>query len=236
MSGHSKWATIKRQKGAADAKRSQVFTKLAKAVAVAARDGADPSLNPRLRLAVDRAKAASMPKDNIERAIQKGMGSSEDAKLEEVRYEAYGPGGVAFLIDAVTDNRNRSSSQVRHLVERSGGRMAEMGSVGWMFEQRGVLQVAAPADRETLELTLIEEGATDFTEEEGTLTVTCEPHDFETVKAVLLAAKLEPSYANIEPVAKTSVTVDVGFGAKVEALREALDSDDDVTNTYDNAA
>src|SRR3990167_3849222 len=127
MSGHSKWSTIKRAKGAADAKRSQLFTKLAKAVAVAARDGADAAMNPKLRLAIDRARSFSMPKDSIERAIQKGSGAGEGTKLEEVRYEAYGPGGVALLIDALTDNRNRTSAEVRHLLERHGGGPAGAG-------------------------------------------------------------------------------------------------------------
>ncbi len=236
MSGHSKWSTIKRQKGVADAKRSQVFTKLAKAISVAARDGADPGMNSRLRLAIDKAREQSMPKENIERAIQKGSGTGEGTKLEEVRYEGYGPGGVAFLIEAVSDNRNRTSSQIRHLLEKAGGRLGEAGSVAWLFETKGILQLPLPANRDELELALIEAGASDMREEEGNLIVTCDPHAYEAVKTELAKCNLTTTYASVEPVAKTTVEVDGGTGHKLNELRETLDSDDDVTNFYDNAS
>lgn len=238
MSGHSKWATIKRQKGVADAKRSQVFTKLAKAVAVAARTGGgpDPDSNFKLRLAIDRARAASMPKDNIDRAIKRGVGTDGGAAIEEVLYEGYGPGGVAFLIEAVTDNRNRSSSGVRHALEKHGGRLGEAGSVAWLFETKGIIQVKPTGPLDELELALIEAGATDIREEEGDLIITCEPHSLEGIKTTLAKQNLTPTYANVEPVAKTTTAVDEHTAAKLDELRSALDEDDDITNFYDNAA
>ncbi len=220
----------------ADAKRSQLFTKLAKAISVAARDGADIGMNPKLRLAVDRARSMSMPKDNIERAIQKGAGGTEGAALSEVRYEAYGPGGVAFLIDALTDNRNRTSSSVRHILEKHGGRLAEVGSVAWMFETKGVLQFPSPANRDEAELMLIDAGAEDIIEGGDELEVRCAPEAFEALKAKLAEASLEPSYTAIEPMAKTSTQADAGSAAQLTALREALDEDEDVTDFYDNEA
>ena len=237
MSGHSKWSTIKRAKGAADAKRSQLFTKLAKAVAVAARDGADAAMNPKLRLAIDRARSFSMPKDSIERAIQKGSGAGEGTKLEEVRYEAYGPGGVALLIDALTDNRNRTSAEVRHLLERHGGRLADAGSVAWMFVIKVVVQIAAPPNREELELLLIEVGADDINEQDSELLITCPPKALEDIKELLTSKNITPGYISLEPVAKTNTAVDDQNAAdKLNELREALDNNDDVTNIYDNEA
>ena len=237
MSGHSKWATIKRQKGVADSKRSQVFTKLAKAITVAARGGPDQDMNPRLRMAIDKARSLSMPKDNIERAILKGSGGEDGAQIEEIRYEAYGPGGVALLIDVVTDNRNRAASEIRHLVEHVGGRMAEIGSVGWMFNTKGVIHFPTPTNKDELELELIEAGADDIEEHEGELSVTSEPSAFESVKKILAAHKLEPSYLAIEPLAKTTTTPpDEHAAAKLNELREALDANDDVSNIYDNEA
>lgn len=236
MSGHSKWATIKRQKGVADAKRSQVFTKLAKAVAVAARTGGgpDPAANFKLRLAIDRARAASMPKDSIERAIKRGVGGEGGATIEEARYEGYGPGGVAFLIDAVTDNKNRTSAGIRHVLEKHDGRMGEAGSVAWLFETKGIVQIKPTGSPDELELALIEAGATDIREEEGDLIITCEPSSLEAIKTTLAKQNLTPTYANIEPVAKTTTAVDEATAAKLDELRAALDEDDDITNFYDN--
>lgn len=237
MSGHSKWATIKRQKGVADAKRSQVFTKLAMAISVAARTGGgpDPDSNFKLRLAIDRARAASMPKENIERAVKRGSGADGATAIDEVRYEGYGPDGVAFLIEAVTDNRNRTGSSIRHLLEKSGGRLGESGSVAWLFEIKGVIQIKLTGDKDELELALIEAGATDIQEEAGDLIVTCDPATFETLKTELVKRGLSPTYASIEPIAKTPATVDESAMAKLDELREELDSHDDVTDFYDNA-
>lgn len=237
MSGHSKWATIKRAKGVADAKRSQTFTKLAKAVTVAARNGADPSMNFKLRLAIDRARQANMPKDNIERAVKRGAGAEGGAQLTEIRYEGYGPGGVAFLIDALTDNRNRTSGNVRHLLEQHGGRLAEAGSVAWQFQNQGVVQITAPANHDELDLALIEAGATDIQTHEDILVIACEPHSLESIKSVLAAQNLTPTYANVEPVANTKVEVtDAAVQKKLNDLREALDNDEDVNDFYDNEA
>lgn len=237
MSGHSKWSTIKRAKGAADAKRSQLFTKLAKAISVAARDGADPSMNSKLRLAIDRARSFSMPKDGIERAVQKGSGGGDGARLEEVRYEAYGPAGVAILIDALTDNKNRTSSEIRHLLERHGGRMAEVGSVAWMFDTKGIIHIDTPTNLDELELELIEAGADDFNELENETVITCPPEAFEKVKSVINQKNLTVNYLSLEPVAKSPIQIeDVKIAEKVNELREFLDANDDVTNIYDNEA
>jgi YebC/PmpR family DNA-binding regulatory protein len=235
MSGHSKWSTIKRAKGAADAKRSQLFTKLAKAITVAARDGADADTNPKLRLAIDRARSFSMPKDNIERAIQKGSGASEESvKLEAVRYEAYGPGGVALLIDAVTDNRNRTSAEIRHLLEKHGGRLADAGSVAWMFELKGVAQITKPANWEEFELWLIEAGADDIQTQGEDIILTCPPEAFADIKELFESKNITPGYLSLEPVAK--INISAGEAAyKLNELREALESNEDVTNIFDNA-
>ncbi len=237
MSGHSKWSTIKRAKGAADAKRSQLFTKLAKAISVAARNGADINMNAKLRLAVERARSFSLPKDNIERAIQKGAGGGEGGRLEEVRYEAYGPGGVALLIDALTDNKNRTSSEIRHLLERHGGRLAEVGSVAWMFELKGLVQIAKPANLDELEMELIEAGAEDIAEHDQKIIITCPPESFEKIKSFLTQKNIAASYVSLEPVAKNLINLeDEAVANKLNDLREVLDANDDVTNIYDNEA
>lgn len=237
MSGHSKWATIKRQKGVADAKRSQAFTKLANIITVAARGGADPSMNFKLRLAIDRARQSNMPKDNIDRAVKRGAGTGDGAQLAEIRYEGYGPGGVAFLIDALTDNRNRTGGNVRHILEQHGGRLAEAGSVAWQFANTGVVQVVAPQNQDELDLTLIEAGATDIQTHDGVLTILCEPNSLEQIKTALAAQSLTPTYSNVEPVASTKVEVtDSSIQERLNKLREALDNDDDVNDFYDNEA
>ena len=237
MSGHSKWATIKRAKGVTDAKRSQVFTKMAKLITVAAKGGGDPTMNFKLRLAIDRAREANMPKDNIDRAVKRGAGGGEGALMEEITYEAYGPGSVAMLIQVLTDNKNRTHSNLRHLLDTLGGRLADAGSVAWQFESKGIIQVPLPTSgRDELELALIEAGASDIVEASGQLTVTTEPKSLEAVKTVLTTQGQTPSYADVEMVGKTTVVVDEAVAAKLNELREALEADDDVTNTYDNEA
>lgn len=235
MSGHSKWSTIKRAKGAADAKRSQIFTKLANAISVAAKAGADIGMNGKLRLAVERARALSMPKDNIERAIKRGAGG-EGMNLEEVRYEAYGPGGVAFLIDALTNNHNRTSANIRHLLERHGGRLAEAGSVAWMFQIKGLLLIPTPTNRDEVELALIEAGAEDIVERDTELEIKCNPEAFEAIKTKLTELNITPTYSSLEPVANTTATVEGHALQQLEALREVLDEDEDVTDLFDNQA
>ncbi len=238
MSGHSKWATIKRQKGVTDAKRSQVFTKLAKAITVAARGGADPTMNFKLRLAIDRARGLSMPKDNIDRAINKGAGGGDETKLEEVTYEGYGPAGVAFIIETLTNNRNRTSHSIRHILESHGGRLAEIGSVLWMFESKAVIQVnVTPQIHDTLELALIEVGAEDIAEdvETNTLGITSAPTTLEAIKSVVKTQGLTPEYASVELVSKTTIPItDLETENKLNALREALEDDEDITNVYSN--
>lgn len=237
MSGHSKWSTIKRQKGVADAKRSQVFTKLAKAIAVAAKQGNDPTMNFKLRLAIDKAKSLSMPKDNIERAISRGSGSGEGANMEEITYEGYGPSGVAFIIQTLTDNRNRTTGNLRHLLDKSGGRLAETGSVAWQFDNKGVIQFSKPTSNfEDLELELIEAGVEDIKEtDDGAITIYTAPDNFENVKQIINKHQIEPSYSAIDLVAKTSVDLDEDTANKIDDLREALDGDEDVSDFYDNA-
>ncbi len=238
MSGHSKWATIKRAKGVTDAKRSQVFTKMAKLITVAAKGGGDPSMNFKLRLAIDRAREANMPKDNIDRAIKRGAGGGDGAQVEEITYEAYGPGSVAMLIQTLTDNKNRTHSNLRHVLSLAGGRLAEAGSVAWLFEPKGVVALKAPtAGRDEFELALIEAGATDINEHDDELMVVVEPKNLEPIKALLTQRGITPTYADVEMVAKTTVAVaDATVAAKLNELREALEADDDVTNTYDNEA
>lgn len=234
MSGHSKWSTIKRAKGAADAKRSQLFTKLAKAISVAARDGDDSATNSKLRLAIDRARSFNMPKDSIERAVQKGAGMGEGNKLEEVRYEAYGPGGVALLIDTLTDNRNRTSAEIRHLLERHGGHMADAGSVAWVFELKGLVQITKPNGWEELELELIEAGVEDIQIQDNDIIITCPPEVLENIKELLVSKNITPGYLSLEPVSKNNITIDNESTLKLNELKEALEANDDVTNVYDN--
>ncbi len=234
MSGHSKWSTIKRAKGMADARRSQLFTKLAKAISIAARDGDDSATNSKLRLAIDRARSFNMPKDSIERAIQKGAGTGEGNKLEEVRYEAYGPGGVALLIDVLTDNKNRTSAEIRHLLERHGGRMADAGSVAWMFELKGLAQITKPNGWEELELELIEAGVEDIQIQDNDIIITCPPEALENIKELLVSKNVTLGYLSLEPVSKNNITIDKESTVKLNELKEALEANDDVTNVYDN--
>lgn len=239
MSGHSKWSTIKRAKGVADAKRSQIFTKLANAITIAARQGPDPASNFKLRLVIEKAREVSMPKDNIERAIKRGAGNEAgSAKLEELTYEGYGPGGVAFLIRTLTDNRNRTGANIRHLLERYGGHLAESGGVAWMFSTKGLFQIALPIENlESLEMTLIEAGASDIKEVDNHVLILCEPNNFETLKKIITDNNLTPVYAAVEPVANTLVTADtVDTTNQLNQLREALDNDDNVDDFYDTAA
>ncbi len=223
----------------ADAKRSQIFTKLAKAITIAAHQGPDPNSNFKLRLAIEKAREVSMPKDNIERAIKRGAGhEGGSARLEELTYEGYGPGGVAFLINTLTDSRNRTGANIRHLLERYGGHLAENGSVAWMFSLKGLLQITLPIKNlESLEMALIEAGASDIKEADGHLLILCEPDNFETLKKIVTDSNLTPAYAAIEPVASTSTPVEsTDMANKLNQLREALDNNDDVNDFYDTAA
>jgi YebC/PmpR family DNA-binding regulatory protein len=236
MAGHSKWANIQYRKGAQDKKRGKIFTKLIREITAAARSGGgDPNANPRLRLAMEKARAQSMPKDNIERAIKRATGEAEGS-YEEVRYEGYGPGGVAVIVDCMTDNRNRTASDVRHLFSKYGGNLGADGSVGYLFNHVGALTYApgAPEDR-ILEVAL-EAGAEDvIANDDGSIEVLTAPADFEDVRAALVAAQLAPESAEVTMRAATSVAVEGERAASVLKLIEGLEDLDDVQDVYTNA-
>lgn len=236
MSGHSKWSSIKHKKGAADAKRGKIFTKLIKEITVAARmGGGDPDGNPRLRTAILAAKAENMPKDNIERAIKKGTGELEGVSYDEVTYEGYGPGGVALLIECLTDNKNRTVADIKHTLDRNGGSLGEPGCVAWMFEKRGIILFEKDrVDEEKLLETALEAGAEDVREEETEFEVTTAPSDFETVKKAFDDAGIVYSVAEISMVPKNTISIEGKKAEQMLNLMEALEDSDDVSNVYAN--
>jgi YebC/PmpR family DNA-binding regulatory protein len=238
MSGHSKWSSIKHKKGAVDAKRGQLFTKLTRALIVAAKEGGpDPAANLALQNAIDKARAASMPKDNIERAIARGSGATEDgAAYEHIAYEGYGPGGVAVFAEALTDNRNRTASEVRHIFSKHDGNLAEAGSVAWLFERKGVILVDADSvDEEELTLVAADAGAEDVVEEGSSYEVTCAPEDLHTVREALDAAGIRVATAESTMVPKTIVAVeDEATAKKILRLIDDLEENDDVQDVYAN--
>jgi YebC/PmpR family DNA-binding regulatory protein len=236
MSGHSKWSTIKRQKGAADAKRGQLFTKLAREITIATKSGLpDPDSNPRLRIAVDRARAASMPKDNIERAIQRAAGLTGSDQYEELFYEGYGPAGTAIMIQAQTDNRTRTVGEVRAVLTRAGGTLGENGSVGWMFDQMGILEIPLNgADADELSLEAIDAGASDVEVEGDTVVVYTEPSELHAVREAMLGAGREVAAAQLTMRPKTLVEPEVDAAIKVIRLVEKLEDLDDVQEVFTN--
>lgn len=237
MSGHSKWSKIQNYKGAADAKRASLFTKLVRNIILAAREGADPDMNFKLRLAIDKAREANMPKDNIDRAIAKGAGIDGGADIEEVIYEGYGPGGVAVLIEAATDNRNRTNSELKHIFSEVGGSLGAAGSVKWMFEHKGVLRLKADqiqGDKDEFIMSLLDLGATDVKEEDGGLTIFTTFENFPKCKKTLEAKGLTFEYAQAEWVAKDIIRVTEEVKEKLAKLVELLDNHDDVSNYYMN--
>jgi YebC/PmpR family DNA-binding regulatory protein len=237
MSGHSKWSTIKRKKGAADAKRGQVFTRFMREITLAAKmGGGDVEMNPRLRTAVAAAKAQNMPKENIERAIKKGTGELEGVSYEEILYEGYGPGGVAFLIQCLTDNKNRAASDVRHILTKRGGSLAKSGAVAYLFESKGIITFDKEGlDEDTIMEVALEAGADDVSDEGEVWEVLCGPTDIAEVSEGLNAAGLTPASAELVKLPTTEVAIsDPGEAAKVLALMEALDDADDVQNVYSN--
>jgi YebC/PmpR family DNA-binding regulatory protein len=236
MSGHSKWSSIKHKKGAADAKRGKVFSKLIKEITVAARlGGGDPDGNPRLRTAISAAKAENMPKDNMERAIKKGTGELEGVSYEEASYEGYGPGGVAVLVDCLTDNKNRAVADVKHLFERNGGTLGEPGCVAWMFEQRGLIVFDKDkVDEEQLFELALEAGADDVKEEETEFNVTTDPSDFEMVKKSFDDAGLSYTFSEVTMIPKNTVKVEGKKAQQMVNLMQALEDNDDVSNVYAN--
>ena len=238
MSGHSKWSSIKHKKGAADAKRGQLFTKLTRALIVAAKEGGpDPAGNLALQNAIEKARAASMPKDNIERAIARGAGvGGESAAYEHIAYEGYGPGGVAVFVDVLTDNRNRTAGEIRHVFARHDGNLAESGAVAWLFERKGVILVDADSvDEEELILAAADAGAEDVTPEGSSYEVTCAAEDLHAVRESLEAAGIPVAEAEATMLPKTTIAIeDESTAKKVLNLIDALEEADDVQDVYAN--
>ena len=236
MSGHSKWSSIKHKKGAADAKRGKIFTKLIKEITVAARmGGGDPTGNPRLRTAVDAAKAANMPKDNIERGIKKGTGELEGVSYEELSYEGYGPGGVAVLVECLTDKKNRTVAEVKHLFERNGGSLGEPGCVSWMFEKKGLIIIdKASADEESLLDLALNAGAEDVRDDGDEFEVMTDPGDFLSVKEAIEEAGIEISHAENGMVPKNTIKLEGKKAQQMLSLMEGLEDNDDVSRVYAN--
>lgn len=236
MSGHSKWASIRHKKGAVDAKRGKVFSRLIKEITVAARlGGGDPGGNPRLRAAIQAAKAENMPKENIERAIKKGTGELEGTSYEEYNYEAYGPGGVAMMIDCLTDNRNRTVADIKHIFERHGGNIGEPGCVSWMFEKKGliVFEKNSVEEEKLLDLAL-EVGAEDIKESETQLEVLLDPSDFESIKKAFDDEGLGYTLAEISMIPQNTVRLEGREAERMLSLMEALEENDDINHIYAN--
>jgi YebC/PmpR family DNA-binding regulatory protein len=236
MSGHSKWATIKHKKGAADAKRGQMFTKLIKEISIAARmGGGDPDSNARLRTAILKAKAANMPKDNVERAIKKGTGELEGVNYEELTYEAYAPGGVALMIEVLTDNKNRAAADVRNLLTRAGGSLATSGAVSRLFKRKGIITFDGEkyTEDQIMEAAL-EGGAEDVASMDGVIEVSTDPGDFEAVLNALNAKEYQSMSAEISMIPEAEVALDKDQAGKAMRLVEKLEENDDVQNVYHN--
>ena len=236
MSGHSKWHSIKHKKAATDSKRGRAFTKIIKEITIAARiGGGDQEANARIRKAISDAKALNMPADNIKRAIMKGTGELEGGQLDEVTYEGYGPGGVAMIVEAVTDNRNRTVGEIRHVFSKNGGNMGEAGSVGWMFSKKGYIVVErSKADEETLMSLAIESGADDFTTEGLNFEIYTTPAVFDKVLGALKAKGIEPASSEVSMIPSTYVKLEGKNAQQAVKLMEALDDHDDVQHVYAN--
>jgi len=236
MSGHSKWASIKHKKGAADAKRGKLFTRIIKEWTVATRDGGgDPDMNPRLRTVISDAKAANMPADNIKRAIRRGTGEEPGVSYEEVTYEAYGPGGAALLIQVVTDNTNRAVGEIRHLLSKHGGNLGTTNSVAWMFEKRGYIVVErAGADEESLMAAAIDAGADDFQEDEDNWEVISPPESHDKVLEAIKAAGAEPVTAQLAMLPQNLVKVEGKAAQQLLKLMDLLEDQDDVQHVWSN--
>jgi len=238
MAGHSKWANIKHKKAANDKKRAKVWTKLIREITVSAREGntSDPGAYPRLRLAVDKALAANMPKDTIERASKRGAGELEGVNYEEVVYEGYGPAGIAIMVDCFTDNRNRTVSEVRHAFTKAGGNLGTDGSVAYMFSKVGILSFPEGMDEDTVMEAALEAGAEDVvTNEDGTIEVMTSPEDFNAVQEAMMSAGFEPELAEVTMKAATTTELSLEDAEKVVRLQDALEELDDVQEVFTNA-
>lgn len=236
MSGHSKWATIKRKKAVTDSRRGKLFTQLIKEISIAAKaGGGNPDGNPRLRLAIDKAKANNMPSDNIKRAIMKGTGELPGVAYEDTAYEAYGPGGVALIVEAVTDNKNRTVSEIRHILDRNNGKLASTGAVAFQFHRKGIVTVAASSTSEDNLLSVIlEAGAEDMKSEEGVFVITVQPEQFEAVKTALEQKNIAIENAELRLIPETTVAVEEKDAAQVLKLIETLEDHDDVQQVHSN--
>jgi len=237
MAGHSKWANIQHRKGAQDAKRGKLFTKLIREITVAARlGGPDPAANPRLRAAIDKALGANMTKDTIERAVKRGSGNLEGADYQEIRYEGYGPGGVAVMVDSMTDNRNRTVAEVRHAFTKCGGNLGTEGSVSYLFTKKGIISFPAGSDEDAIMEAALEAGADDVVVNDDTsIDVLTDPQDFITVKEAMVEQDLAPEHAEITMQASTSASLELEDAQKMVKLLEMLEDLDDVQNVYSNA-
>ncbi len=233
MSGHSKWATTKRAKEGKDAKRSGLFTKLAKAISIAARDGGDPEMNFKLRMAIDRAKKLSLPKDNIDRAIKSGTVENGGAIIEEITYEGYGPGGIALIIETITDNKNRTVGEVKHMLSKYGVNLGGSGSVMWMFDRKGVIYLENPSINEEQELIIIDAGAEDIITDDGSVIIYTLDSDLHKIKEQLEKNGFDISDSKLEFIPKDKAAVE--SEEKVLRILDALDDLDDVQNIYTNA-
>ncbi len=235
MSGHSKWATIKHKKGALDAKRGKIFTRLIKEITMAAKSGGDPDKNPRLRTAIAAAKAENMPGDNIKKAIQRGTGELPGVTYEEVTFEGYGPGGVAILVEVSTDNRNRTVSEIRHAFGKNGGNMGEAGSVAWMFKKKGDIVVAKSAAKEDDLMNLVlENGADDLKDDGDSWEILCDPHVYEQVLEAVKKAGITPENAEIGMIPDNYIKLSGQQASTMIRLMEALEDQDDVQHVYSN--
>lgn len=239
MSGHSHWSTIKHKKGAADAQRSKAFSKISRLISVAAREaGGHPDTNSKLRIAIDQAREINMPSDNIERAVKRGTGELEGTQLDNVLYEAYGPGGTALIIEGITDNKNRAFSEIKQILSQHRGKLAGEGSVRWMFEQKGCITVdfTAPEEKERLEIMAIEAGAEDIAWHENNMDIYTRPEDLEKTKKNLDDKSINITSASLDWIAKEQVQTDDQTKQNIEELFEALDENDIVQEIYSNLA
>ena len=237
MSGHSKWATIKRKKGANDAIRGAMTTKISREITIAVKmGGADPTGNMRLKLALSKAKSNNVTKENINRAIQKGLGASDTSNYEEITYEGYGPGGSALMLDILTDNRNRTAANIRHIFTKHGGNLGENGCVSWMFKKKAVFIVDKENfdDEDALMEIAMDAGAEDFNADDDMFEITAAPEDFNAIESALADKKIETASAEITQVPDTTVALSGDAAEKMQKLLDALDEDDDVQNVYGN--